>query len=238
LTKSSDELEIRSYVVSRLRTLMPSARIIHELNVAGQGTNRIDVAAVTTTAVVGVEIKSKKDTLKRLDEQWKAFRQCCHFVFVAAHEKHFVDWRNDGRRDDVPSDAHLNHPLFLGKWSMEKHTLQYPKQPPRRYGSSFNPHTDVLTQPRALYLLEMLWASELQAECHRHRISCNSRSTRGEMIRDMVWMMTGKEICHAVCRQLRGRVFAEADPPIFETTASPSVTRQVQAEMPLERTAS
>jgi hypothetical protein len=241
MTKSSDELEIRSYVVSRLRTLMPSARIVHELNVAGQGTNRIDVAAVTPIAIVGVEIKSKKDTLKRLDEQLKAFRQCCHFVIVAAHEKHFAEWRSEHWRDDVPSESQLNHPLFFGeRHRFGRHVWRYPVPEPilGQWRTDFDPHKDLLTQPRAAHMLDMLWASELHAECHRHRVSCNSRSTRGDMIRDMVWLMTGKEICHAVCRQLRGRVFAEADPPIFETTASPSVTRQGQAEMLLERTAS
>lgn len=42
MARSSDEQEIRDFVVAKLRQLMPSARIVHELNVSGQGSNRLD----------------------------------------------------------------------------------------------------------------------------------------------------------------------------------------------------
>ncbi|MGX1741606.1 hypothetical protein ACWIEX_08630 [Bosea sp. NPDC055353] len=102
---SADEEEIRAAVIVRLRELMPNARLVHELNVAGQGSNRIDVAAIDRQVIVAVEIKSRKDTLKRLGEQWDAFTRCCHYVIVAAHEKHFVEHREPGGR-------HLPPPKF------------------------------------------------------------------------------------------------------------------------------
>jgi hypothetical protein len=218
VTRSSAETAIRDFVVDRLRALFPSARIIHELNVSGQGSNRIDVAAVTTTAVVGVEIKSERDTLKRLEEQWGAFSRCCHFVLIAAHEKHFAEYRSEGRRDDVPSDIHLNHPIFLGKWNKEKHVWRWPEPVAHRHGGfwRFDPFKDVLRQTKAEDLLLMLWADELRSECARHGLACSSRITRPDMIREMVWNMTGREIATAVCRQLRARTFAEADSPIVE----------------------
>jgi len=80
---SASEEEIRAAVVGRLRELMPDARIVHELNVAGQGSNRIDVAAIGKQAIVGVEIKSRKDVLKRLDEQGRSannWRDAAAFV--------------------------------------------------------------------------------------------------------------------------------------------------------------
>ncbi|WP_159953174.1 hypothetical protein [Rhizobium sp. 18065] len=224
MTKSSDEAEIRSFVVDRLRGLMPGARIVHELNVAGTGTNRIDVAAVTTSAIVAVEVKSKKDTLVRLDEQWPAFNRCCHFVIVAAHDKHFAEFRDPQWRDDIPSEPRLNHPIFFKRWNMERHVWRYPTPLTSRMArESFHPAKDTIRQPRAEDLLFMLWANELRDECSRHRLHSGGRATRPDMVRDMVWHMTGREIAEAVCRQLRQRTFAEADPPIYAGARQPSM---------------
>ncbi|MBS0258361.1 MAG: hypothetical protein JSR13_11685 [Proteobacteria bacterium] len=245
MTRSFDEQEIRNAVVIRLRELMPGARIVHELNVAGQGTNRIDVAAIGTEHIVAVEIKSRKDVLKRLDEQWKAFNEVAHFVIVAAHEKHFADYREAYWRDEVPSERHLNHPLFFGKWLSAFRVWPYPMPAPdgkgriRLDGSHwfFDRYKHLERIPRATAMLNMLWATELQAECRRHSVSCSSRSTRPEMIRTLAWNLTGKEITHAVCRQLRQRAFAEADAPIYpDQPAAASQPAQEPLSLPFEGT--
>lgn len=223
MSRSSSEREIRDAVVARLRQAMPGARIIHELNVAGQGTNRIDVVAVDRQAIVGVEIKSEKDTLKRLTDQWAAFNKCCHRVFVAAHEKHFQEHRHEHMRDDLPGEMRLNHPDFFESWSRRRLVWPFPKPEKGFHGEApwpFDPRRDCSSQPKASAMLEMLWADELRAECARHGLAANSRSTRPQMIAEMVWMMTGREMCEAVCRQLRGRVFTEADEPIREERAA------------------
>lgn len=223
---SAAEREIREAVVMRLRELMPSARIIHELNVAGQGSNRIDVAAVAQHAIVAVEIKSERDKLDRLEEQWRAFGACCHKVIVAAHRKHFKEWRADWWGAETLSVLHLNHPLFYGEksyWRHDEDVWLYPRpargQPPlgsvwtmpREIGLS---DAGAPTQPRASAMLGMLWASELRTECARHGITFDSRTNMSHLVGTMVWHMTGREICAAVCRQLRSRNFAEADPAI------------------------
>ncbi|AUZ95461.1 hypothetical protein PP899_gp10 [Agrobacterium phage Atu_ph08] len=244
MTRSFDEQEIRNAVVFRLRQLMPGARIVHELNVAGQGTNRIDVAAIGTEHIVAVEIKSRKDVLKRLEEQWKAFNEVSHLVIVAAHEKHFADFREAYWSDDHPPERRLNHPLFLGRWATRKNVWRYPK--PEKsdwvYGRhddawSFDRFKDLSRIPRATSMLEMLWAAELQAECRRHLISCSQRSTRGVMIRDLAWNLSGKEVTHAVCRQLRQRAFAEADASIYpDQPAAASQPAQEPLSLPFEGT--
>lgn len=222
---SSDEREIRDAVAARLRELVPGARIVHELNVSGSGSNRIDVAAVAPELIVAVEVKSRKDTLDRLEVQWPAFRACCHFVVVAAHEKHFVASPeiNKDIRDELPRELTLNHPLFVDKRFNSHQVWRYPRPAEdecwgkvswvfdRRWGKDQQRRP---RQPSATVMLEMLWADELRAECTRHRLDGGSRRTRTDMISDMVWMMTGREIVQAVCRQLRARPFFEADAPI------------------------
>ncbi|UXS01111.1 hypothetical protein [Agrobacterium tumefaciens] len=245
MTRSLDEQEIRDVVVARLRELLPDARIVHELNVAGQGSNRIDVAAVTKEHIVGVEIKSRKDVLKRLDEQWKAFNDVCHFVAVAAHEKHFADFREPYWDSDHTPERHLNHPLFFGKrFSRRKNIWRYPKPEMSdwnygRHGDAwdFDRRKDLSRIPRATSMLDMLWAEELRAECNRHRVACSSRSTRPDMIRDLAWHLTGKEVTHAVCRQLRQRAFAEADVPFYadQPPASPQPPQEALS-LPFEGT--
>lgn len=245
MTRSLDEQEIRNAVVARLRELLPDARIVHELNVAGQGSNRIDVAAITKQHIVGVEIKSRKDVLKRLDEQWKAFNDVCHFVVVAAHEKHFADFRESYWREDMPAKRHLNHPLFFGKWNHDYRVWPYLMPPLGAEGRTrldgrhwfFDRHNQLQRIPQATRMLDMLWAAELQAECRSHRVACSSRSTRPDMIRDLAWHLTGKEVTHAVCRQLRQRSFAEADAPIYaEPPAAASQPTQQQLLLPSEGT--
>lgn len=228
---SADEEEIRQAVVARLRALMPAARIVHELNVAGHGSNRIDVAAIGQKAIVAVEIKSRKDTLKRLDDQWAAFSACCHLVLVSAHEKHFVEHREDYWRADVPSELRLNAPGF-SRWERRNSVWRFPRPEcePHRYEKpwTFCPVKDVQRQPKAAAMLAMLWASELRSECGRHRLACDARRTIPVMITDMVWNMTGREICEAVCRQLRQRAFVRADAPIIEAPFAPTLSLQKQ----------
>lgn len=218
MSRSSAEQEIRDAVVARLRVLMPGARIVHELNVAGTGTNRIDVAAIEQQAIVAVEIKSEKDKLDRLSEQWAAFKACCHHVVVAAHLKHFAEHRPPYLRAEDRGEMNLNHPLFFGQWWHRSHVWQFPVPERGRYGEkpwSFNPHSACRTQPRAVDMLSMLWAEELRAES-----GFGSRAVRDTMIHHMAWTMTGREICEAVCRQLRARPFTEADAPIIQTRAA------------------
>lgn len=214
MTRSAHEQEIRDAVVIRLRELFPSARIVHELNVAGQGSNRIDVAAIDINGIAGVEIKSKADTLKRLADQMKAFRKCCHRVIVAAHEKHLV----------VPEGYRTKRTLAAPEWSANPWSQlatvwswpQVPHEPWELDKKALDPKA---RQPHAYRLLEMLWADELRYEANHHGIAAGPSQARDVMIRAMAWEMTGQEIAQAVCRQLRAREFAEADailsPPVM-----------------------
>lgn len=208
---SEAEREIREAVVAKLRRALPQARIIHELNVAGQGSRRIDLAAVTRDMIYGVEIKSEKDTLARLKGQMKAFQACCHHVIVVAHKKFFCDKPYDN-----------GQPRFV--WPHEPHISNlwcYPEPPQdATWGTGSQYRWSVPTpriyQPYARYILHMLWADELTDVAARLRIGIAPRANMGVKIDQIAYHTTGKEIAEAVCHQLRTRQFAEADEPIQE----------------------
>lgn len=211
MSGSASERAIRDYTADRLRKMMPDARVIHELVVGGC---RADLAAVQPERITLVEIKSEKDTLKRLPEQLRQFTRAAHEVIVVAHERWFdtMPYKNGHPRfapSDALSDATNGHACD---------TWAYPEDAERRmYGRwSRMAYRQNIPEPHAHRLLELCWKDELLAECYRHRIAATSRTTVINMIRDMAWLMTGKEIAQAVCRQLRARSFPEADIPIIE----------------------
>ncbi|MBO9624189.1 MAG: hypothetical protein J7500_15885 [Sphingomonas sp.] len=208
---SAAEREIRDYAAGRLRQMLPEARIIHELVVGGC---RADLAAVEPERVTLVEIKSERDTLKRLPEQVRQFGRAAHQVVVVAHERWWDTKPYDnGSPRFAPSDELQDGAAGHGIWAYPEVAEHKP------YGAWNMPrHWSARPEPHAARLLELCWRAELLAECHRHRIPATARSTRTTMIRDMAWLMTGREIVRAVCRQLRQREFPEADAPIVEMT--------------------
>lgn len=207
-TRSSAEWEIREVVVTRFRELWPAARIIHELNV-DHGQTRADLVAVSPTRLVLCEIKSERDTLDRLEGQAMSFSPACHTFVVAAHAKWCalparIEYRpGSWRQPPSPIQVHTRR-TGAEVW-------EYPE--PERNGyrdwRTFREHS-----PWAARMLSLLWVDELKAECSANRIAFGSRSNSDELRRAMLHLMRQPEIEAAVCRQLRARVFAEADAPI------------------------
>ena len=188
---SQAERDMRDLVVCRLRKLRPEARIIHEVNCWGSGSPRVDVMAVSPDELVGVEIKSERDTLDRLALQVKAFRDRMHLV-LCVHEVH--------RRNP-------EYPRFQGdeEWC-------YPVEDLKRWTL----HRFRRTPASSPALLGMLWHEELASIAARHACSVPRHATRKAMITVLALDLTGREVRHEVCRCLRLRLFAEADPPMDE----------------------
>lgn len=201
MSGSAEERAMRDAIIPRLRLLCPGARIIHEL-VAGDC--RADLAAVETDRVTLVEIKSRKDTLERLKRQMEAFKMHGHRVVLLIDQKWIS--RGDSLREAAgrASIWRYPEPTNLGLYTPGEWRMFFDAQP----------------QPRASCLLQLLWRSELIEECERRGIASGRRDTMNDMIRDMVWLMTGREIAEAVCRQLRKRRFPEADAPILDQIAT------------------
>lgn len=215
---SAAEREIRDAAVARLHADLPSARVIHELVV---GSNRADLAAVTRDRIVLFEIKSERDTLNRLEKQMQAFGRAAHATVLVAHQRWFdhAPCHDGAPRMAWPASKRVGDAIWaypepeLGSTVM---AFQYRWTLPR----------PSLQQPHAAAMLGLLWHAELMSECDRHRISCGPRTNMSSMIDQMAWLMTGREIAEAVCRQLRARPFPEADAPIVEAV------RQLEGAQP------
>ncbi|MCS4089755.1 hypothetical protein [Rhizobium sp. BK176] len=217
---SASEKAIREAVIARCREHWPEGRIIHELAIGGC---RADLAVVTKAHVFAFEIKSERDTLTRLESQFRFFDACTHGCIVVAHEKWFEEFTyNNGSRGVRPGELlkeydHRSLGLWAypepapGYWQTERHRW---RKPGREY------HFDELKQPRAASLLGILLREELTIEARRHGIPFKSRWPVTPIISAMAYGMTGRQVAEAVCRQLRARTFAAADDPIFEGLAA------------------
>jgi hypothetical protein len=211
---SAAEREIRDAVAEFVHREIPRARLIHELVVDDC---RADLAAVEPERIYLFEIKSAKDKLDRLDRQLKRFSRSAHATIVVAHARWFEEFDyTSGGKGFRPLPA-LSDPCFAsgadlwchpeavgratqGRWTLRRHWLERP-------------------EPHAAKLLGLLWKPELIVEAQRHRIACGPRWTIRALIKEMAWLMSGREIALAVCRQLRVRPFPEADAPIAEVSA-------------------
>lgn len=184
------------------RQRWPKARVVHELVV---GDCRIDMAFVSPDDLVGVEIKSSKDVLDRLDKQLRVFREHLPEVWLAVAEK----WR------DVRED-HWQGTFVVGETGVEMSVptpsgVRLPVTPPNRNWTCYPA------------MLALLWADELRAVASRARISHSPRAAAYKLRPDMARLMTGDEILKGVCRELRGRnAFWKADPPIIEEVRGPA----------------
>lgn len=216
---SASEKAIRDAVVDRCRQHWPDGRIIHELAIGGC---RADLAVVTKNHVFAFEIKSERDTLTRLDSQFRFFDGCTHGCIVVAHEKWFERFTyNNGSEGFRPCELlkeydHKSLGLWAypepptGYWQTERYRW---RKPGRDYGF------DEVRQPRAANLLGILLREELVIEARRHSVAFKSRWPVTPIISAMAYHMTGQQVAEAVCRQLRARRFAAADDPVYETGA-------------------
>jgi len=86
-----EELEIRKSLISHLTKLRTSKkqRIVEELGVC-QGDGRIDVAVINGK-LIGYEIKSQKDTLKRLESQILTYQKIFEKITLVTVEDHLEE---------------------------------------------------------------------------------------------------------------------------------------------------
>jgi hypothetical protein len=182
---SPAEERIRGKVETALRSAFPAARIVHEL-VVRQGSCRIDLAAITPTRLILVEVKSERDVLVRLERQYRQAREVADGFLVVTAAKHV-----EAAREVVG-------------WSsaVDEDTLD------RELAGFF--HRRVLeATTNAPARLAMLWAGELRTVAETGRTAAREFS-----IRQAADGLTGVEVRRRVCAALRAREFPRADPPM------------------------
>lgn len=227
--RSNEELRMRELVVAKLRQQFPSARIVHELPLR-YSSNRIDLAAITETEIVSVEIKSSKDVADRLEKQVRSFLPVSSRVIVALAPKWNPDptlvWTDTkyGRHGSYEYTAvqtllrGLGGPIETWTVSAEAGTIK---------ATDGEWHDN---RPGwALMMLDMLWREELLAIAGSHRICLPKRPTHMDARNACEELMTGREIRAAVCRALRRRsAFDKAsDGPILPVATE---TREVAVQ--------
>lgn len=219
--RSPKEAEVRDAVVARLRAVRPGARIIHEINTAGTGSNRIDVLAVDRAEVIAVEIKSEKDKLDRLPDQVEAMRKVAHHVIAAIHEKHLVQKPEPWMRDDL-----VDIPRDMTKGAVK---WIYPElQRPGLWDWRWEDPRPTVTKPLPEGAIWMLWSAELVQLCADLQVSVSKRPTIGHMVTALRWNATGAQITKGICAALRARACIEADPPCGSPPANDNTITQAK----------
>ena len=74
--------ELTELAIRWLQTAYPDAFITTELSVAEWGGASVDVAAITTSEIVGVEIKGEGDSPTRLELQGLKYGRVCRFMWL------------------------------------------------------------------------------------------------------------------------------------------------------------
>jgi len=218
--RSPAEADIREPVVTRLRQMRPDHRIIHEINVC-QGGNRIDLLSVGKSELIAVEIKSKKDKLDRAPAQIAAMQGVAHHAICAFHRKFLAEKEignpnvADFERDGAPFCYEL--PPEIPRHNLSSWVWPEPESGEFRFGlGQWKAFDFTLQQPLPANAIHMLWRDELWQMCGQLQVSANSRSTMHDMVRDLRWHCSGKELTEGICSALRRRKCVEADPPIQE----------------------
>ena len=217
--RSDAEALIRAAVVARLRLLRPNARVMHEVNVAGQGSNRIDVLAVDRAEIIAVEIKSAKDKLDRLPDQVKAMQGCAHHVIAALHEKFLTSNETDVRIRNPETGFYekTGTAVYFSRPDEAEPALTwvYPETGRKGYRCGAweepKPHITVPLPPDAI---RILWADELRQLCASIHVPLPPRPNMDQMVSALRWRATGEQITKGICAALRARQCIEADPPV------------------------
>jgi hypothetical protein len=183
VNRSSEELQLRVAATEWGRKRLPGCRVIHEL-VCGE--RRADMAIVGEKDLIGIEIKSSRDKLDRLDEQLKEYGRYFPEVWLFIAPKWIGAARKlSGVNVAVVRDGRVE-------------VLRPPK--------ARKPYRDELVTAR---MLEWLWVEEAARIASRTQVipgpSVSTRYPTANVRKLLARLLTGNEIIREVCRELRAR---------------------------------
>jgi hypothetical protein len=220
--RSDEELAMRDLIVPELRKRWPGARIIHELPLR-YSTNRIDLAAVSETEIVSVEIKSSRDVMDRLEAQLRAFQPISSRIIAALaprwNEKlPMLETKRENytaySQQHTPTQQIIHKVGGIEVWTVDAGapSIEVTDSGPYR------PNKPWLAQ-----MLDMLHVSELVEIAGRHQIAVAKRPVHLTLVSDLVDLMQGREVIRSVCAAIRARdAFAEGtDAPIGHREVAP-----------------
>ena len=216
--RSEAEAEIREAVVAHLRQHRPNARIMHEVNASSFG-NRIDVLAVDRTEIIAVEVKSAKDKLDRLPNQFSAMRKCAHHVIAALHEKFLVPIECGAHAAHFEKDGKHYYGVLPDPVGWREGWV-YPMRPRAIspiWGDDlkrWHVPDPAIQRPLPSGSIVMLWAGELRDIARRYGISLPARATMEHAVNALRWQLTGRDLTLGICAALRARKCIEADEAI------------------------
>lgn len=235
---SPSEEALRAKTEAVMRRRYPEARIVHEL-VLDQGGVRIDLAAVLPDRLIAAEIKSERDTLKRLKAQVEVALCVAQDVWVVLAPKHhaaliageaqqrrlLTGFEPMPRMPGATRGVYVDNPAFvpgLDRCWVYIETGEGIALDDRRLGLRlYNRHG---RRPTPQAMLDMLWADELRAM----RLG-DARDDRETMIRRAIEHHSGAEIRRGVCAALRRRIFPRADAPDPAAPAARPVPLRAEA---------
>lgn len=179
MNRSSEEFEMRAEIDLWGRKLWPGARVVHELVV--DNSRRLDMAFIGTDYLIGVEIKSSRDKLDRLNDQLDCFSRCIPLTILAVAPK----WR----------------PSVNMRRNVDVFEVEPGADVPVRGHSYYRPDRSITTP-----LLKLLWAQELRNICQRKMILYGKKTApMHATIPALARALTGDEIVREACRELRAR---------------------------------
>lgn len=191
--RSSEELVMRDYVEAWGRSRWPDARVFHELVVSDC---RIDIAFIRPNDLIGVEIKSSKDVLTRLEKQARVFYNHFPEFWMAIAPK----WK------EAPEKPYFHNEIVVGETGVTEHVIWRPTRNGQCYST----------------MLNLLWADEARAIAGRKGCLSNKRQPLNRLLPELALHLTGAEILEEVCRELRGRSTRfKSDAPVYEGPRSP-----------------
>jgi hypothetical protein len=207
---------MRDIIVPELRRRWPAARIVHELPLR-YSTRRIDLAAITETEIIAVEIKSSRDTLGRLAAQIEGFLPISAQIIVALAPKWnaqlpMIEDARTGRGRSW-STQHTEAQQIIrdtGRGTIVTWTVCHAAQTITETEGGWSRNE----MPWHGLMLDVLWVAELERVLVDHAVPGRLPSNHYDLVRACNDGLTGRQIVRAVCRALRARRFPQADEPI------------------------
>lgn len=207
---SSAERAIRDDLVAWWHENYPKARVIHELPLSSfSAAGRADLGVISPTEIILVEIKSEKDRLDKLEAQYRAMSRRAHWFQCVLHDKWFERGKFGPRA--------VNGQDWLEDYMVWRHCWSWPSRD-AGWGNRWGGYPDE-TLPASYDLLHFLHAAELDRAYSIYSADVAKRKrrmSREQMVRQLTGALTGDQVRRTVCRALRARQFAEADPAICD----------------------